>query len=73
MNQYHLNYYQKSHCNAPDFEAEDYCEANSKEEASRIFAERIGRNAIIDVENDEVYDADVDPKDLIEAIEEVKE
>lgn len=63
-----FNIYIKSHCEAPDYE--DWCEAETKEEASRIFTGRINTlGSTIDFENNEVYEAQWSPQDLLKDIE----
>ena len=54
--------YIKSHCEAPDYE--DWCKAESKEEASRIFAYKLNR-----LFN---YDEFCGEKDLLDNIREFK-
>jgi len=62
--------YMKSHAEAPDYE--DYCQAQSLEEASEIFAIRLNRvYAQYDSESDETYEGDWDARDLIDFVRKV--
>jgi len=57
MKTYHL--YIKSHCEAPDYE--DWCIAESKEEAAKFFAERINTSSNVVIMDDVWYWKDLLP------------